>query len=103
MTEEILLEDYKKAYKEIAIEEERMGFISHLISYIMVNLALIIVNLMYEKDELWFFYPLIGWGIGIVMHYLFGYRWADKELSSREAKAEYKVRREKRKEVVGME
>ena len=96
MAQEISLEEYKKAYREVRRDEEKRGFLVHLVVYILVNAMLIIINLMYSPEKIWFFYPLIGWGIGISMHYLFGVRWLEKTLKEREAKAEYRVREAKR-------
>ena len=93
MTKEITLEDYKRAYREMEMEEARRGFLAHLIAYILVNVMLIAINLIYTIEVLWFFYPLIGWGIGVAMHYLFGVRWFEKTLIEKEAKAEYRARR----------
>jgi hypothetical protein len=92
MAEEISLEEYKKAYREIVMEEAKRSFSVHLVVYVLVNAMLIAVNFIYSPKVIWFFYPLIGWGIGISMHYLFGVRWVEKELKETEAKAEYRVR-----------
>lgn len=89
MTQEISLEEYRKAYREVVKEEEKRGFIAHEVVYVLVNAMLIAINLIYTPEVIWFFYPLIGWGIGISMHYLFRVRWLEKELEEREAKAEY--------------
>ena len=96
MTQEISLEEYKKAYREIVKEEEKRWFLAHLIVYGLVNAMFIAINLIYSPERIWFFYPLIGWGIGISMHYLFGVRWLEKELKEREAKAEYRAREMKK-------
>ena len=92
MAKEITLEDYKRAYREVETEEARRGFIAHLIVYILVNVMLIVINLIYVPKVIWFFYPLIGWGIGVAMHYFFGVRWLEKALIEEEAKAEYRAR-----------
>ncbi len=97
MANEILLEDYKKAHREISKEEEKRDFLVHLVVYVLVNTMLIVINLIYSPDVIWFFYPLIGWGIGISMHYLFGVRWKEKELEEKEAKAEYRAKEYKNK------
>ena len=97
MAEEISLEEYKKAYREIVSEEEKIGFSVHLVVYVLVNAMLIAINFIDSPDDIWFFYPLIGWGIGLSMHYLFSVRWIQKELTEREAKGEYKAREAKRK------
>ena len=96
MAEEISLEEYKKAYREIVSEDEKIGFSVHLVVYVLVNAMLIAINFIYSPEDIWFFYPLLGWGIGISMHYLFGVHWIQKELKEREAKAEYKAREAKR-------
>ena len=96
MTEEISLEEYKKAYREIRKEEEKIGFLVHLVVYVLVNAMLIAINFIYSPEDIWFFYPLIGWGIGISMHYLFGVRWLEKQLEEKEAKAEYRAREMRR-------
>ena len=54
------------------------------------------INLIYSPEVIWFFYPLIGWVIGISMHYLFSVRWLEKELKEREVKAEYRAREMKK-------
>ena len=97
MAEEITLAEYKKAYREIVSEEEKRDFFVHLVVYVLVNVMLIAINFLYSPEAIWFFYPLIGWGIGISMHYLFGVHWIEKELTEEEAKAEYKAREAKRK------
>jgi hypothetical protein len=47
---------------------ELKGFYAHLGVYIGVNGFLLMINLMESGDELWFIYPLFGWGIGLVAH-----------------------------------
>ena len=97
MAEEVSLEEYKKAYRKIVSEEEKRDFLVHLVVYVLVNAMLIAINFIYSPEAIWFFYPLIGWGIGISIHYLSGVRWIQKELEEKEAKAEYKAREAKRK------
>jgi len=97
MAEEASLEEYKKAYREVVSEEEKRVFLIHLVVYVLVNAMLIAINFIYSPEAIWFFYPLIGWGIGITIHYLSGVRWIQKELEEKEAKAEYKAREAKRK------
>jgi hypothetical protein len=43
------------------------GFYRHLGAFAAVNLALFAMNIM-AGDELWFFYPMFGWGIGLALH-----------------------------------
>ena len=44
------------------------GFFFHFWSYVLVNAILIAVNLLLTPQHLWFFWPLLGWGIGILAH-----------------------------------
>lgn len=94
--EDISLGEYKKAYREIRAEEERKGFLIHLSIYIVVNVILIIINLVYSPETLWFFYPLIGWGIGIVGHYQLAVRKIEETLEKRENKAGRKIKKRRR-------
>jgi hypothetical protein len=47
---------------------EDTGFKIHFTVYVLVNLLLIVINLLTTPDKLWFYWPLIGWGIGIIGH-----------------------------------
>jgi hypothetical protein len=58
-------EKYKKAEK---IVEAKLGFYRHLIVYLAVNALLFIINVITAPHELWFYWPLIGWGIGLFFH-----------------------------------
>ncbi len=70
MGEEISLEDFKEALKELRVVKARRGFISHLAAYIIVNSFLIFINLWTSPSTLWFPFPFAGWGIGLAFHYL---------------------------------
>lgn len=47
---------------------ELKGFYGHLAAYLAVNLFLITINLVTSSGVLWFIYPLMGWGIGLMIH-----------------------------------
>ncbi|MEM3448648.1 MAG: 2TM domain-containing protein [Nitrososphaerota archaeon] len=97
MPEEITLEEYKKAFRDMEMEDAKRGFIAHLITYILVNAMLVVINLVYTREVIWFFFPLIGWGIGLIFHYIGATYWLRRELLDKEAKAEYRARMAKRK------
>ena len=59
------MQEYQKAKKKV---EARLGFKSHLTVYLVVNTILISVNLINSPDNLWFIWPLMGWGIAIFWH-----------------------------------
>jgi hypothetical protein len=56
---------YDKAKKRA---EEKMEFFTHLTTYIVINIILIIINLATSRQYYWFYWPLLGWGIGLVLH-----------------------------------
>jgi hypothetical protein len=47
---------------------QNYGFRIHLITYVAVNALLLAINLVTSPDKLWFYWPLLGWGIGILGH-----------------------------------
>ena len=48
----------------------KVEFRIHLINYIAVNTLLAIINLTLTPGYIWFKWPLLGWGIGIILHAL---------------------------------
>lgn len=58
-------EQYESARKRV---KEIKEFYSHLLSYVVVNLFLMALNLLTSPEHLWFFWPMLGWGIGIAVH-----------------------------------
>ena len=56
---------YQQAKKRV---EEIRGFYMHLVTYLVVNAVLVIINLLTSPGSLWFFWPLGGWGIGLILH-----------------------------------
>jgi hypothetical protein len=56
---------YFKAKKRV---EKIKGFYGNLIAYIVVNIGLLAINLLTSPNYLWFFWPLLGWGIGVFFH-----------------------------------
>ncbi len=58
-------ERYQRAQKQV---EEIKGFYGHLVSFVSVMLFLLFINLKYSPQYLWFFWPFLGWGIGLLFH-----------------------------------
>ena len=46
----------------------KIGFYVHLFVSIAVNILLVVLNLKYSPQYQWFYWPLFGWGIGIIFH-----------------------------------
>lgn len=83
MSEEKQSPEYELAAKKV---DAIIGFKVHFIVYLAVNALLLIVNLALFKTTavtpegkeislpfiayLWVMWPICGWGIGIIIHYL---------------------------------
>ena len=88
---EITVEDYKRADRHLEREAARHGFTIHAIVFVLVMTGLIILNLTVASEFPWAVFPLIGWGIGLTLHYLFGLRWADKAITDRQTRIEQRA------------
>ncbi len=68
--------------------EELKSFYSHLTVFLFVNILLFIINIVTSPDSLWFYWVIIGWGIGLASHALsvfgiagkFGKKWEEKKI-----------------------
>jgi hypothetical protein len=48
--------------------DAKIGFAIHLVVYILVNAALVVINVKNSPNYFWFIWPLAGWGIGLFFH-----------------------------------
>ncbi len=64
--------------------EELKGFYGSLISYCVVIPLLIFINLRYSSNFQWFWFPMFGWGFGLVMKgfrvYGFSSNWEKRKI-----------------------
>ena len=70
---ETAIEQEQQATKKEKIQKARMkrrrvGFYSHLWSYLMVNGALLLIN-KFTPGPWWFQWSVLGWGIGLAFHF----------------------------------
>ena len=78
-------ERYQKAKKRV---KEIKGFYGNLVSYVLVISFLTFINLKYTPEHLWFFWPMLGWGIGLLFHAFgvfkivpfFGEDWEERKI-----------------------
>ena len=63
-----IIEEDKSAYEDARkkVEEEKK-FYYHLGVYVVMNGFFVILNLMTSPDHLWFYWPMLGWGLGIAL------------------------------------
>jgi hypothetical protein len=65
------------------------GFYVHLTVYILVNAGLWLINLLTSPAAFWFYWPLLGWGIGLAAHAVavfgvagwLGIDWEERQIS----------------------
>ncbi len=96
-------ERYKAAKERVS---EIKSFYVHLFIYVIVNLGLFLLNILTSPTALWFYWPLFGWGIGLIAHAvsvfglkgIIGKDWEEKkikEIMDREKETEVKSKKKK--------
>jgi len=82
---------YLKAKKQV---DKIKGFYGSLISYCLVMPFLIFINLRTSSGYQWFWFPLLGWGFGLVMKglkiYGYGSNWEERKIQEILRKEEQK-------------
>ncbi|MBN1344662.1 MAG: 2TM domain-containing protein [Phycisphaerae bacterium] len=56
---------YNMARKRV---NAKIGLYIHGVVYVVVNVLLFLINLLTSRETLWFIWPLMGWGIGLLLH-----------------------------------
>ncbi len=73
---------YQRAKDKV---EQLKGFYGNLISYCIVIPVLILINLQSSNNFQWFWFPMLGWGMGLTFHALetFGYgkSWEERKIN----------------------
>ena len=58
----------KKKIRMARLKRRKVGFYSHLWSYLIVNAALLLIN-NFTPGPWWFQWSVLGWGIGLAFHF----------------------------------
>jgi hypothetical protein len=92
-------EEYRRAEFGYTLAESRRGFKIHALVYVLVMAGLIALNAVLiattDANFPWVVFPLIGWGIGLTFHYIYGYRKASDEAHARQLRVEEYAERTK--------
>ncbi len=64
------LEKFKNNFISLQLKHIKKGFKAHLISYICMNVAFLIINFTVTPDKHWSLFSIAGWGLGVIIHYL---------------------------------
>ena len=57
----------KKARKRVRAIK---GFYIHAFTYVLMGVFFFLMNMTTDPWDMWFFYPMIPWGVGLSFHYL---------------------------------
>lgn len=72
---------YRKAAKRV---KDLKGFYGNLTSYCLIIPFLLILNLLTSPSHLWFYWPMLGWGLGLTIHAVstfgIGKDWEEKKI-----------------------
>ena len=76
-------ERYERARQRV---EALRGFYIHLVFYVIVNAGLFLIDML-ASGGTWFYWPLLGWGIGLAVHAVsvfargpFGADWEQRKI-----------------------
>lgn len=64
---------FERAAQRELVTNARLGFRIHLFAYVAVQVLLVVTWYMTSDGGSvmpWFIFPLLGWGIGVIAHYL---------------------------------
>jgi len=72
------MDDEKLRYERAKLKVQKLKeFYEHLIVYLLVNLGIFLFNMVISPETLWFYYSLVGWGVGLAIHAVFAFGLAD--------------------------
>lgn len=89
MTEEFTLKEYERAEAELRTRKRHENFYTHAALYVLINTALIIINVAFLMAYPWCLIPLVLWGVALLAHYFEAFVWVADDIHTWEAKAEY--------------
>ena len=62
-------QEYTARYKRAQARARAIrDFYTHLGVYLVVNLFLFLLNMVTDSHSLWFYWPLLGWGVAVAIH-----------------------------------
>jgi hypothetical protein len=87
------LDEYKRLFREAHVEDQRKLLNLHLMIYMVVNVIWLILNFVYNQPITYWviLYPIVGWGILVVVHWWFYVRNAEGLCKLREESVEARM------------
>lgn len=57
---------YQAARKKV---KKKKDFYGHLSSFLVMSIFFFVLNMLTSPWVMWFYWPILGWGIGVLFHY----------------------------------
>jgi hypothetical protein len=54
--------------EQMSNSQQRKDFKSHLFAFLAINSFLVLLNLVVSPGYFWAIYPILGWGLGLLLH-----------------------------------
>ena len=94
-------DEYRQAEFGYTLAESERGWRIHAAIYAVVMTGLVVLNTLLialtDTDFPWVVFPLVGWGIGLTFHYVYGVRHAGAGIRDRQHEIElYAARKHER-------
>ncbi len=89
------IDEYKRLFREATVADQMKLFQLHIAIYLVVNIIWLALNMMGSVmiEPPWaIYYPLVGWGLLVIVHYWFYVRGADHLCQLREQMVEAKIK-----------
>lgn len=82
------MDDQTKHERAVTRVRQLKGFYRHLAIYVLLNTFLAIANVVTSPSQIWFYWPLLGWGVGLLAHaasvfargIFWGKDWEDRKI-----------------------
>ena len=58
---------YQRAKKRVKVKQE---FYRHLGSYLVMSIFFFLLNAVTSFGNWWFYWPMLGWGLAVLFHYV---------------------------------
>ncbi len=83
------MDEYIRLFRDSHVEDQQTLFNIHLIIFALVNIKWVILNILFipSKYRWLMFYPIIGWGALVFVHWWFYVRNAGRLCRLREERA----------------
>ena len=66
--QEWLKNDVEVKKEKMSHTQQRKEFKSHLFAFMAINGFLVLLNLVVSPGYFWAIYPMLGWGLGLLLH-----------------------------------